>query len=136
MLKSIGSKLEYGLALAGGLASLLATLAVWAPIAANQPLWPLPGVYLIEIPAIGLTGMLALWARRLTWVTWAAAGALLSFVVLGAFSIGPAYAPGMLLLLAAAGVATYRRGQRWVLGLGIFVLAAIVQAWVVLTLIS
>ena len=44
------------LALAGGLASLLATLAVWGPIAANQPLWPLPGVYLIEIPAIGLTG--------------------------------------------------------------------------------
>ena len=76
MLKSIGNRLEYGLALAGGLASLLATLAVWGPIAANQPLWPLPGVYLIEIPAISLTGMLALWARPLTWVTWAAAGAL------------------------------------------------------------
>ncbi len=136
MQSPIVRKLENSLAALGTLACFLVTIFVWAPIAANQPMWPLPVAYLVELPLVCLAGMLAIFWGRLTWLAWAAAGILLSFAALGALTIGLAYVPAMLLLLAAAGVATYRGGQHWAVGVGVFAAAAFVQACLIIALIN
>ena len=104
-------------------------------------LFPLPGLYLIEISLAGVLSLLAiaradgpttLWGA----VPWLAAGVLAAFVVLGMFSVGPFLAPAALALVLAGVVSDRRRGAAGV-GHGVaFLIAAGTQAtimWLVFT---
>ncbi|MFZ0547467.1 MAG: hypothetical protein WAM60_18620 [Candidatus Promineifilaceae bacterium] len=78
-----------------GLTVVAAINCVIVPVlfAQQRPLFPLPGLYLIEIAVLGifgLTGLLLVESASPFWraVPWVVAGALLAFVILGGFTIG------------------------------------------------
>jgi hypothetical protein len=84
--------------------SIVITLRIWALVAQQQPIWVLPGVYFLEVmflPALAAFSALRAGDRR-TMIACMAAGALVSFSVLGAWTVGLAYAPLALLLLLAS----------------------------------
>ncbi|HEX7975977.1 MAG TPA: hypothetical protein VF498_16330 [Anaerolineales bacterium] len=97
-------------------------------------LWPLPGLYFIEIVLLGLLGVTsrlgdtnpasaALWGA----IPWGVGGALLSFVILGGFSIGPFLIPAMLAFWLAGAIADLRQGRSIAGHLGLAVMAALFQ---------
>ncbi|HEX9012253.1 MAG TPA: hypothetical protein VF813_02010 [Anaerolineaceae bacterium] len=107
-------------------------------------LWPAPGIYFIEIVLAGLAGFASrvmdtggavfpLGSGRISpgAVTWAAAGMLLAFVVLGMFSIGPLLFPAMLAFGAAAALGDRRQGRALLPHLGLALAAALVQAGII-----
>jgi len=88
--------------LAVWLAALVgAVVCVLAPLLFAQQqngLWPLPGLYFVQIALVGVLVLLfvaAGWGLKAgrRWLPWAAAGILLAFVILGGFSIGPFLLP-------------------------------------------
>ena len=97
--------LEGALALSATLTAVVISAMVWWVTSPQQAMWPLPALYLIEVPAVAGLASLAViggWERRAE-VTWAAAGVLLGFSLLAGFSIGFFYLP-CVLFLALAGV--------------------------------
>jgi hypothetical protein len=105
----------------------------------QRPLFPLPGLYLIEIAALGILGLTALllvepvtsfWRA----VPWVAAGALLAFVILGGFSIGFYLIPAATAFFAAGFLQNRIQGDPVTRYLGLFLIAAVVQATVMLLL--
>jgi hypothetical protein len=118
--------------LAGGaaLASLAAMAWNWARISSQQVMWPLPALYLIEmlvLPAAACAGLV----RRLgldAGAAWGAAGATAGFSVIGAWSVGLAYAPIALLLYGAGVVALAEARKPFLPHLLIAAVAAGLQA--------
>jgi hypothetical protein len=96
----------------------------------QQPLFPLPGLYLLEIAAAGLTG---LWAvRHLKHnLLWGITGILLAFVILGAWTIGLYLLPGTAAFLVTAITLPDRRVRRGLISL---TTAGLAQAFVILAL--
>lgn len=97
-------------------------------------LWPLPGLYFIEIILLGLLGVAsrigdtssagaAFWGA----VPWVVAGALLPFVILGIFSIGLFIFPAMLAFGLAGAAADLRQKRATAGHLGLAVLIALLQ---------
>ena len=82
-----------------GIAGALVCTAAAIMFSSQDPLWPLPGLYLAKI---GLAGLLALGAIAVgrndsgLWaaVPWVASGIVLAFAILGAWTIGLFIAPG------------------------------------------
>lgn len=108
-------------------------LATAVAFSGQANLFPLPGLYLIEISLAGVMSLLAI-ARadgpKTLWgaVPWLAAGVLAAFVVLGMFSVGPFLVPATLALVLAGVASDRRRGAAGV-GHGIaFLIAAGTQA--------
>ncbi len=104
----------------------------------QQPLFPLPGLYLLEIALVGLAGLASLLPaaspeNRWGWVPWAAAGVLLAFVILGAWTIGFFLIPAALAFLVA-GVLT-RSHSPWP-PVAVLLAAALGQAALVLALVN
>lgn len=108
-------------------------------------LFPMPGLYLLEILLLGLFGLFLVWrsgqpqpaGKQAARLLWATAGILLAFVILGGLSIGPFLAPSTLLVALAGLLAGLRHRINMVAALGLAVLAALVQAglmWLVLNL--
>src|SRR5713226_2144519 len=98
----MGRALEVSLALTGAADCLLSSLYFWRylrPPQYQHPSWPFPRIWLIELAALGVTGLAAIIAdspsRSPRWgvVTWSVGGGLSAFVVLGVLSIGPFYLP-------------------------------------------
>lgn len=89
----------------GSISALLASRAMWAwwvyLVSADPPtggggqtIWPLPGLYLVEVAVLALAVPLLLAMEgpqpdRKGTGAWAAIGALASMVLIGGFSIGP-----------------------------------------------
>jgi hypothetical protein len=126
--------------LAGGAAaaSLAAMLRIWQVISAQQAMWPLPALYLIEMLVLPAAAC-AILVRRPglgTAAAWGAAGATAGFAVMGAWSVGPVYVPIALLLLGA-GVLGLAGTRRPVFPqLVIAIVAAGLQATVMLTMVA
>jgi hypothetical protein len=101
-------------------------------------MWPLPALYLIEIPAASAVGALSVMGRRARRgeVTWAVAGGLAGFALLGALSVGPFYLPGAVLLLIVGVLLDRFEWRRLPLHLGLFVLGAAAQIGLMLALIA
>ena len=123
--------IEWALAAVGVGVCVGAVLVVWR----SQPhnLWPFPALYLVEIVALGMAGFIGLAARAeetVRWgsVPWGAAGALLAFVILGAWTIGLLLLPATLAFLIAATVADMGSNPKWIRHLGIFMIAGVSQA--------
>jgi hypothetical protein len=93
-------------------------------------MWPLPGLYFIEMPALSLAAAVG-WNLHFSWagvLTWASLGILLAFCILGAFSVGTLYLPVALLLAAAVISSDLREAKPMPVHLGICLGAAIAQA--------
>ncbi len=106
------------------------TIAIWRNISANQAMWPLPGLYFVELPAISLAAAVG-WKLDLSWarvVTWAALGIVLAFCILGALSVGMLYLPVALLLAVAVISSDLKEAQPIMIHLAICLGAAIAQA--------
>jgi hypothetical protein len=118
--------------------SLVVTMRVWGAVGGQQPMWPLPALYLIEMVALpGVTAFILL--RGVSpgaTLAWAAAGAASAFSVLGAWSVGVFYAPVALLLLAAGMVAALRARRRIWADLAWAVAAAVLQTVIMLAVIG
>ena len=105
--------------------------AVFAP--SQSALFPLPGLYFVQIVLIGL-GVLAFVAARSNvksrWLAlpWVATGLVLAFVVLGGFSIGPFLIPAFLAFVATGVLADIQMGGPMGRHLGYLVVAAVAQA--------
>jgi hypothetical protein len=93
-------------------------------------MWPLPGLYFVELPALSLAAAVG-WNFDLSWarvLTWAALGIVLAFSILGAFSVGMLYLPVALLLAVAVISSDMREAQPITVHLAICLGAAIAQA--------
>src|SRR5579863_4398489 len=121
------SAVERVLAAGGALVALAATVLDWRTVAAQQVIGPVTLFYLIEAPAFAWAGAAGiLWGR--TPLPWAMAGALFGFCIVGSFSIGPSYLPADALLGLAVLWRDRRRWRLWPRRIGLALLAAILQA--------
>ncbi|HLF90078.1 MAG TPA: hypothetical protein VI451_14110 [Anaerolineales bacterium] len=127
------------------LAFVGAAICVVIPLlfAFNQggQLFPMPGLYFLEIALFGLIGLASVIGetfpipqRRLA--PWVAAGMLLAFNVLGIWTIGLFLLPGTISFLGAGFLSMSDSSPPILQGLGWFLLAAIVQAALILALVQ
>ena len=93
--------LEKILAILAAVVCLVSTILLWGGISDHQSMWPLPGLYFIMVMVLGVLGAFSfIWGGSIgKFITWGAAGALLGFSILGAFSVGFFYLPAALLLI-------------------------------------
>ncbi len=126
--------LERVLAALAALACLVLTIRIWQVVGGDQPMWPLPAAYLLEVLALAAAAAMALGLGLSIGglITWIAVGAISAFAVLAAFSVGLMYAPVILLLLVSGLLAAWRQRGRIPLYLACAVAAAILQAGVIL----
>jgi hypothetical protein len=107
--------------------------------AQQRPLFPLPGLYILEIiilGILGLTGLLLVESRSPFWraVPWAVGGVLLAFVILGGFSIGFFLIPATLAFLLTGYLLNRIEGGRLSKYIGLFLITAILQATLIIAL--
>jgi hypothetical protein len=108
--------------------------------AQNQgTLFPLPGLYFIEIALLGVLVLLYVAARpglKVRWpaVPWAAAGILLAFVIIAGFSIGPALIPAVAAFVVAGLLGDWQTGESLARHAGVFLVAAVAQGAVMVML--
>ncbi len=121
---------ERYLAAVAAIGCIVFTIAIWLSVSRVQPMWPLPGGYLLEVAAISVAAALAfaLGGVRGRGPAWAATGALLAFSILGMFSVGALYLPTTLILGIVCTTADLRNKSPLGLHLAIFLLAALVQS--------
>jgi hypothetical protein len=133
--------LERILAGIGTVVCLTVSVLVWLLVGAQQPLWPFPALYLIEMAAVSILGMACIWSNesRLSALcgisTWTAAGIMFAFVIMGAFSIGYWFLPTAGLFAIAALLSTRRQGRNLVVPLCVGLPAALAQAALMLAVI-
>jgi hypothetical protein len=124
------SRLERILAILAAVVCLIITLLFWFDLSAYQDMWPLPGIYFIELVAISIISAF-LFARGdplSSLITWGAAGVITAFSILGAFSIGLFYLPIGLIFGLISVTSDVRNKQHIAAHLGIFLIAGIVQS--------
>ena len=131
------SRLEQILAILAAVVCLVITLIFWFNISAYQSMWPLPGLYLIEMAAISIISAF-LFVRgdpHGSLITWAASGVIGAFSILGAFSIGFFYLPVALMFVVISIIRDVRSKQSIPAHLGIFLIAGIAQLALMFTAI-
>jgi hypothetical protein len=133
--------LEFILALTATTICLIVSVYVWSVLRAQQPIWPLPGLYLLEMPAVSILGLWSIGSNetRLStlrgFLTWVTVGILFAFVVLGALSVGFLFAPVAILFAIAAILSDHKQGHNLVAHLGIGLVATLAQAALMLVVI-
>lgn len=113
------------------------TIIVWQSISRQQSMWPLPALYLIEMPAVSLMAGIAFvrGGRAGKSITWAGVGLLTAFCILGAWSIGFLYLPTTVLLGVLAVAYDVRGGQGVGMHLAVWLIAALAQGALMLAII-
>jgi hypothetical protein len=129
--------LERFLAILGALACLVLTIAIWRSVSAYQAMWPLPGLYFIELPALAIFCAFTFirggpLGRILPWV---AVGIFAAFCILGAFSVGFAYLPIVLIFAIISVSSSVRLRQPVATSLGVCLIAGLAQAALMLAAI-
>jgi hypothetical protein len=125
--------LEQILAIVGALVCLTVSIRIWQVASSLQPMWPFPGLYLVEmllVSAVGALGIVMNDSRPpplSATLAWVAIGVLSAFALLGAWSIGAFYWPVVVLLLASAVLHHRRRRRNLAPHLGLAALAALAQ---------
>ena len=127
--------LERTLAIAGTVICLFITALLWGSISLNQGMWPLPGLYFIEMAALSVVcAFLAFMdvhpGRQL--IIWAAVGIFIGFSILGALSVGFFYLPVAIIFGVLAVLFDVRNKQKIALHLGVCLIAGIVQVLLIL----
>jgi hypothetical protein len=83
--------LERILAIAGTLFCLVVTALLWVSIGAQQSMWPLPGLYFIEMASLSVVCALLAFGDDNSlgqFITWVSVGIFIGFSILGAWSVG------------------------------------------------
>jgi hypothetical protein len=117
---------------------------IYVPLAFTQPqgsLFPLPGLYFIEIALIGVLVLVFVAVRpglKARWLAlpWIAGGIILAFVILGGFSIGFYLIPALIAFIAVGLLADRQAGGAMTRHLGMFFVATVVQGAVMYLLIQ
>jgi hypothetical protein len=123
------SPLERFLAILGAVICLSITILFWLRLSAYQNMWPLPGLYFIEIVALSSISAFV-YVRgdpRANFITWGAAGAISAFSILSALSVGLFYLPVALIFAVISITSDLRNTQNIPAHLGIFLIAGIGQ---------
>jgi hypothetical protein len=125
----LASRLEGLAARLAALACIIVSIAAWRSIATYQEMWPLPGLYFVELPlvTVAVAWAFAAHSRLRNLLAWVGLGIVTAFSILGAFSIGMAYAPVALLLGIIAISSDLREGQPLAIHAGASLIAAMVQ---------
>jgi len=131
------SRLERILAILAAVVCLTITLVLWFSISAYQSMWPLPGLYFIEMVSVSFisTFILVRGDPRGSLITWSATGVISAFSILGAFSVGFFYFPVALMFGVISLIWDVRNKQQFMAHLGIFLIAGIVQSVLMLSAI-
>ena len=132
------SRLERILAILATVVCLTITLVFWVSESARQSMWPLPGLYFIEIVSLSFISTL-IFVRgdpRGSLMTWVAAGVISAISFLGAASVGFFYVPVALMFSVISLTWDVRNKQNRPARLGIFVIAGIVQSALMLAAVG
>jgi hypothetical protein len=95
------------------------------------PLWPLPGIVLVDWVLLGTVGFIAaffsLRKKTVGWMrsTWFLTGALIPILILGAFSIGPMVLIVFLLAAISTFIIAMRLRLKWLESFGLLMLGSI-----------
>ena len=125
-------------AVAASVICWVACIRTWQVIQSDynpggQTIWPLPGLYLLEMAVLSLVGAFSAFNDRAEpprdWgaVTWAVVGIFLAFAVMGAWSIGLFFLPTALMFAVGAILADRRRRRSSLVHAGIGVIAGLAQ---------
>ena len=108
----------------------------------QAPLWPLPGLVLVEWVLLGLSGLISayLCLRRLSiiWLftIWFLTGTFIPLMILGAFSIGAGVLITLLLFAVSAIIFTIRQDGKWLASFGLLMLGSISNLVLLLIVIT
>jgi hypothetical protein len=133
--------LEQLLVVIGAILCLIVSACIWLVFSRQQPMWPLPDLYLLEMlaaSALATFDILSNGSKQLSLrgiLIWAAVGVLLAFVVMAAWSIGFLFAPVAGLFAIAAILSDRRQGRHIVVHSGVGLAAALAQAALMLAFI-
>ena len=118
--------------------SLTITARLWMLVAGQQPMWPLPALYFVEVVALPSLATLATFRgdSYRTRAGFVAAGALSTFSFLGALTVGLFYLPLVLLELATAVASRVHTPDRLSTSAGLLVGAALLQAVIMATVVQ
>ena len=121
---------------------VIVCLRTWQVISGQQPLWPLPALYLLEMIAASFVGWLSLYDRGLNpspfvgALPWVTVGILAAFVAMGAWSIGFLFFPVALLFVISAVLSDRRRGQPIAVHVGVCGVVALAQVGLMVLVIQ
>ena len=123
------SRLEQILAILAAVVCLTITLVFWFTISPYQGMWPLPGLYFVEMVSLSFisTFIFVRGDPRGSLMTWVAAGVISAFSFLGALSVGFFYLPVALMFSVISITWDVRNKQNKPARLGIFLIAGIAQ---------
>jgi len=129
--------LEKLLAIFATVVCLTVTVIIWWSISVHQSIWPLPGLYFIELVTLSLISTVVfVYSRgRIRVISWIVAGILMAFAILGAFSIGPFYLPIAVIFTVISITSDIRNKQPLIAHIGIGLAAALIQAALMLLII-
>jgi hypothetical protein len=134
--------LERILALAGALLCVAVSAYVWQALLRRQPMWPFPGLYLVELPVIAALGAFGILRGERgrspagATLTWGAIGALAAFSALAWWSIGAIYVPVVAILLFSALLHDRPQWRGLARHVGIGAAAALAQAALMLIAVA
>ncbi len=121
--------LEQILAVLAAFAALFLSVGLWRTISVQQGMWPLPGLYFIELPVVAIVAAFAFMRGHVSSpiFAWAAAGINFAFAFVGAFSIGLFYLPIAIMFAMVAVLSTVRHERPFFQDMAAFLAAATAQ---------
>lgn len=133
----VTSPLERFLAIFAAVVCLIITILFWLSISSYQAMWPLPGLYFLEIVTLSIVTafMFARGDPRGQYLTWGTAGVIGAFSILAALSVGFFYLPIALIFAGIAVTSDVRNKKNIPAHLGIFLIAGIAQFALILAAI-
>jgi hypothetical protein len=133
--------LERILAGIGTAVCLIVSILIWQALSAQQPMWPLPDLYLMEMLAACVLGIWCIWnsgsgrSPLRIYLVWVVVGIQFAFVIMGAWSVGFLFLPVAGLFALTAVISDRRQRGKLVFHLGAGLAAAVAQAALMLFVI-
>lgn len=125
----VTSPLERFLAILAAVVCLITTILFWLSISSYQAMWPLPGLYFLEIVTLSIVSAF-LFVRgdpRSPYITWGTAGVIGIFSFLAVLSVGFFYLPFALIFAIISLTSDVRNKQHIPEHLGTFFIAGLAQ---------
>ena len=123
-------RVERSVALFGSIICVTLAAVIWRKVSGSQDTWPFPTLYFVELMAMGIIVAAAYLrsnaARAIT--AWSAAGAVMAFSILGAWTVGLIFLPAAVAFIAAALITDLRNPGRIAAHAGIFIAAGVIQS--------
>ncbi len=129
--KTLVHPIERILVILAAAASVFLTIGIWRSVSSERSIWPLPGLYFVELAAVAIVTALVFLRDDPSSVTtaWISAGIYVAFSILGALSIiGLFYLPSAIMFVMLAVLATVHQDRSFLWGLLAFIIAAAGQA--------